>query len=224
VSTSLVPRRMRSIAAPFTASFLLLAVACCLLWLGIGSFPPRLVDQCDSEGSRQDSAPIVVVGILSSDTLVLRPVPMHSDPKTPLQLRKLRVNVENVLKGDLSTGTVDVYYFTFAGGFDGPRPIGMWEIGGRRILWLRRDAGVLRTACDGWDKCTLGVDSGAHPHFAVDHEQPVANAVADILLTRGEGEINDLRFAGSIGYACCPRGCGSRSARIPTRCWSVPSC
>jgi len=177
---------------------MLVALAYWLTSLATGSLPPHLVDQCDSLADPRDAAPIVVVGILASDTLALRPVPQHSDPKYPLQLRKLQVKVENVLKGDISGGSVAVYYFTFAGGFNGPQPLGMWSVGSRRILWLRRDSGVLRTACDGFDYCTSGVYSGAHPHFKSDPHKPVAYALADVLLTRGEGKIDDDRFAGAI--------------------------
>jgi len=142
----------------------------------------------------------VIVGVLASDTLVRRPVPKRSDPEYPLQLRKLRVRVENVLRGDVTGGTIEVYYFAFAGGFDGPQPLGMWSVGSRRILWLRRDSGVLRTARDGGDSCTRGVYSGAHPHLTVDPRKPIIYALADILLTRGEGEIDDDRFAGAIEW------------------------
>ncbi len=189
---------MRSIVVLTAASFLLVAAACALIWLPTGFLPPHLIDQCDSKGNPGDSASIVIVGVLVSDTLVLRPVPMHSNPEYPLQLRRLGVRVENVLKGDVSRGTVAVYYFTFAGGFEGPQPLGMWRVESRRILWLRRDAGVLRTACDGWDGCTRAVNSGAHPHFTVAPQEPIAYAVADILLTRGEGKVDNSRFAGSV--------------------------
>ncbi len=168
------------------------------MWLATGFLPPHLIDRCDRQGNPRDSAPIVVAGILVSDTQILHRVPEHADPSTPLQLRQLRVTVENVLKGDLSRGDILVYYFAFAGGFDGPRPLGMWRTGDRRVLWLRRDNGVLRTACDGWDDCSEGVYSGAHPHLVVDSRKPVAYAVADILLTRGEGKIADGTFAAAV--------------------------
>ena len=187
---------MRSIAA----SSMVVALACYLTWLATRLLPPHLVDQCDSKGDPPNGAPIVIVGVLVSDTLIIRPVPHHLNPKIPLQLRKLQVRVENVLKGDIRGGTIAVYYFTFAGGFDGPRPLGMWDVDSRRILWLRRDSGVLRTACDGWDGCTFGVYSGAHPHFTFDPRRPVAYALADILLTRGAGEIDDNRLAGAIAW------------------------
>ena len=129
-STYPVPERIRSVAAPVAASLLLLVVACCLTWKAPGFSPSQLVDQCDREGESRDSAPIVVVGVLMSDTRVLGPVPGHSDRRSKLQLRKLQVKVENVLKGDATVGPAAVYYFTFAGGFDGPQPLGFWRAGG----------------------------------------------------------------------------------------------
>jgi hypothetical protein len=123
---------------------------------------------------------------------------MDSDPSRALQLRKLTVRVENVLKGAPIPETITVYYFTWDGGFDGPRPLGFWRVGGRRILWLRRDSGVLRTACDGWDGCTEGVYSGAHPNYQSDPLKPVDYALVDLHLTRGEGTVNDISFATEV--------------------------
>lgn len=145
-----------------------------------------------------DAAPIVAVGVIASDIPVGGSVPKHSDPSYPLQLRKMEIRIENVLKGDLALGTAVVYYFALAGGFNGNQPLGFWKVGGRRIFWLRRDSGVLRTACDGIDSCTRGVFSGAHPHYTADPRKSLAYAVADITLTRGEGKINEGKFAGML--------------------------
>lgn len=182
------------------ASSLLVALALGLSWFPAGSLPPRLVDQCGASDNRRDAASIVVVGVVLSNTLVTRPVPQHSRPEFPLQLRKLTLRVENVLKGDIGGGTVPIYFFTFAGGFDGPPPLGMSKIGSRHILWLRRDSGVLRTSCDGYDYCTTGIYSGAHPGLNVDPRKPVSYAVADVMLTRGLGKIDENRFAGAIDW------------------------
>lgn len=70
--------------------------------------PPQLLDQCGT-GDGIESAPIVIVGVLTSDILVRRPVPMHSDPTYPLQLRRLTVTVENVLKGPQVPAEITVY-------------------------------------------------------------------------------------------------------------------
>lgn len=194
VSTLEVTKRRRLV--PFASSALLIAAAFCLTQFA--TFPPHLVDQCDRKGDTRDSAAVVVVGVLTSDTLVSRPVPMHSDPTYHLQLRRLSIRVENVLKGAPLPEAVSVYYFTFADGFVGPRPLGFWWAGDRRIFWLRWDSGVLRTSCDGFDYCTEGVWSGAHPHYHPDPQKPLEYALVDLLFTRGEGIVNEIRFAREV--------------------------
>ncbi len=180
------------------ASVLVVAAASYVQRRRVWPSPPQLIDQCDNKDFSRDSAPIVIVGLLASDTLVRSPVPMRSDPKYPLQFRSLTVQVENVLKGAPLPDKITVYYFTWAGGFDGPQPLGLWKVGGRRVLWLRKDSGVLRTACDGWDGCTMSVQSGAHVNYRPGPEKPIEYALADLLLTRGEGTVDNMGFASEI--------------------------
>jgi hypothetical protein len=175
-----------------------IVTTCHMLRIDIWSLPPHLVDQCGVDGNVNASAPIVVLGVIASDLLVRRPIPMHSDPRVPLQLRLLKVRVENVLRGELIPRTIPVYYFTWGGGFDGPRPLGFWQVGGRRVFWLRRDSGVLRTVCDGWDGCTMSVRSGAHPGYRTDPGRSINYALADLRLTRGEGAVNEIGFATDV--------------------------
>jgi hypothetical protein len=198
VSTLSVNSRRILKGALFVAFALLVAIAAHFSRFDAWSLPPHLLDQCGNQRNSNDSAPIVIVGVLSSDTLVRSPVPMRSDPKYPLQLRRLRVQVENVLKGAPISATIAVYYFTWAGGFDGPRPLGLWTVGSRRIFWLRRDAGVLRTVCDGWDGCTMSVNSGAHLRYRPDPRKSLSYALADLRLTRGEGTVNEIGFASEV--------------------------
>lgn len=180
------------------AVVLVLATASSLMWLAFQPMPPYLIDQCDNQRNPKPTASVIVAGVLEMDTLVRRPVPMHSRPTYPLQLRRLTVRVENVLKGSQIPETIEVYYLTFAGGYDGNRPLGSWNVGNRRILWLRRDSGVLRTVCDGFDSCTEGVWSGAHLHYKPDPQMPLDYALVDLLLTRGEGAVNEIGFATEV--------------------------
>lgn len=120
--------------SPILAAALLIAAASYLLLLAVPQLPPHLIDQCSDPRNRKDSASIVVVGVLTADTLVRSQVPMHSDPTYPLQLRRLTVRVENVLKGTPMPQRIDVYYFTWAGGYDGNRPLGFWDVGGASHL------------------------------------------------------------------------------------------
>jgi hypothetical protein len=59
---------------------------------------------------------------------------------------------------------------------------------------------VLRTACDGWDYCTRDLSSGAHPNYAPDHRKSLDYALTGLLLTRGEGVVNEIAFATQLGW------------------------
>ena len=158
----------------------------------------QLVDQCGSVADPRAVAEVVVTGVIETDTLVRRPVPMRRDPRVFLQLRKLRLRVENVLLGDVAPGRLEVYYFTFWSGHVGNAPLGLWGKGSRRIWWLRRDGGVLRTACDGVDGCTLSLASGAHPGYRREAGRSVDSAVVELRMTRGKGPVREIAFATTI--------------------------
>lgn len=154
----------------------------------------QLVDQCGSVADPRAVAEVVVTGVIESDTLVRRPVPMRRDPEVLLQLRKLRLRVENVLLGDVAPGRLEVYHFTFWSGHVGNAPLGLWAKGSRRIWWLRRDGGVLRTTCDGVDGCTLSLASGAHPGYRMAAGQSIDSAVVELRMTRGKGPVREIAF------------------------------
>jgi hypothetical protein len=182
-------------------------IACCSFAIGAGCrSSPNLVFQKGTSSdadyiARIFNAPIVVVGSIESDAFVrlTRQYGIH------LQLRKLNVRVENVLRGDLVVGTTTVYYYTWAGAFNGLRPLGFWDEHGsrhrecRRILWLRRDSGVIRTACDGGDECTMPVESGTHLDYKTDPGLSLGYALADIFFTRGNGA-TDAEFARQVEW------------------------
>lgn len=159
---------------------------------------PRLTEYDEQSNEQARAAPLVVVGVVDSDSPVGRTVPSRRNPNYPMQLHRINVRIENVLRGSLTERTIAVYYFGLAGGFDGPRPLGFAIGPSRRILWLRRDAGVIRMACDGWDGCTMFVHSGGHPEYHTDSGRSLEYALVDILLTRGVGPVEDLKFAGDI--------------------------
>ena len=194
VSTVPVKERNTGIWRMVVALAVLISIASCLTWLTALPSSPHLVDQVDRPMMPRNSAPIIVVGVLASDKLIRKPVPMRSDPTYPLQLRRLTVHVENVLRGSPIPNVIAVYYFAFAGGFDGPEPLGNWTPGARRILWLQKDSGVLRTVCDGWNYCTQRVGTGAHLNYRPDPQKALDYALLDILSTRGEGAVNENSF------------------------------
>ncbi len=175
------------------------AVVGFLALTGIGcQRTPHLIEYDEESNRRARDAPLVVVGVVDGDTRVGGTVPARRDPKYPMQLHRARLRIENLLRGSIAERSIFIYYFGFAGAIDGPRPVGFGRDPSRSVVWLREEQGVYRTACDGWDECTIPVHSGAHPQYAVDSRRPLGYALVDLLLTRGDGKINNVEFARDI--------------------------
>ena len=171
-----------------------------LLALSAGcSRAPQLREYDDRTNEQADQAPLVVVAVAEGDQRVGRPVPSLHDPNYPMQLHRAKVHVENVLKGAIAERTVPVYYFAFGGGFDGPMPLSLAGESSRWVLWLRKDRGVYRTACDGWNYCTVPIMSGAHPGYKPDPGESPDQVLIDLILTRGEGQVDNHQFAKGLG-------------------------
>src|SRR5690348_15088057 len=172
------------------------------LWLGCNR-TPKLIDYPEYYDLRvkhpQTGLPpaIVIVGTIGEDTRVAAPLRSHWDPKLILQLRKVHINVENVLQGHLTGRQLDAFYFTFAMNYTGPPTLGSWYQGKRRLLFLQRDSGVLRMACDGVASCARVVKTGYHPNLKADAGTPLATSLAELFLTKGKG-ISDSDFANAI--------------------------
>ena len=108
----------------------------------------RVTNDMSGYQSWVDSVPIVIVGTINEDLPVNRPVRSHWNPEVLLQLHRLRIHVENVLRGNVEPATVLVYYFQIASSYEGNPPLGTWRGGKRNVFYIRPDAGVLRLACD----------------------------------------------------------------------------
>jgi hypothetical protein len=170
----------------------LLAILVCLVSLEVACGRlPRLTDRRAAEPEEIRKSPAVVAALIWND----RP----ARPGFELELRRLSVAIENVLKGDLRPGPADIYYYADRFDRDDPRPLGMWQTGDRRIFYLRPEGGVLHTACDGHDDCTIPLGTGSHAGFRPDPRRPVDYAIAELLLTRGDG-VTDEQFARSIEH------------------------
>ncbi len=163
-----------------------LAIFVCLL---AGCARPRLTERTGAEIEEIRSAPVVVAGAIWSDA--------RAGLGHGLELRRVKVGIENVLKGDVPLGPAEIYYFTLPPDADEPQPLGMWHAGERRIFYLRPEVGVLHTACDGRDDCTIPYETGSHAGFRPDTHRPVDYAIAELLLTPGDG-VTDEQFAHSI--------------------------
>lgn len=185
-----------------------------MLWVACQS-TPKLIDysivQTPAGTSAARAAPVVIVGILGTDVPVAGAVRSHWNPQISYRLHRVTVAVENVLRGHLASRSINVYYFHFDVTYIGSPPLGSWRSGERRLMFIKRDAGVLRLACDGADYCTYLVQSGAHIGYKPDPHRPLDAALADILLVQGVGT-NELVFADSI----------ERSASKISRTYAVP--
>jgi hypothetical protein len=153
---------------------------------------PQLRPYSDAVNNQYLAAPLVVVGVVEADESLGTPVlsPSHS----PLQLHRVTVHVENILKGAVPERSFPVYYFTFANLNVGFRVLIFHRDPVRRVLWLRKDGGVYRTACD-WQNCTAWIASGAHPGYRPDPDASLDQALVDLTLTRGEGPVDNDEFA-----------------------------
>jgi len=90
---------------------------------------PHLTEYDEQSNSQARSAPLVVVGVADADVPIGRTVPSRHDPVYPMQLHRVRVRIENVLKGSVGERTISVYYFAFAGGL---MVRGRWGLGASR--------------------------------------------------------------------------------------------
>ena len=123
-----------------------------------------------------------------------RPVQSRSE----LQLHRVTVQVESVLRGTIPDRSILLYYFTLANlNVDWRFPI-FHEAPVRRVLWLRKDHGVYRAACD-VQNCTVRIESGAHPGYHPTSAASLEQTLVDLSLTRGVGAVNNYRFVQEMG-------------------------
>jgi len=148
------------------------------------------------------SAPVIIVGQILKHAYVGHPHPSRWYPDEPIQLCRITVRVENVLRGDVNAAVVAIYYLTSIRrgslarmGMTGRG--GQWQIGNRSVFFLVRDSGVLRTVYDTWAASTPAVLTGAHPDYKPQPGESISDSIIDILLDRGEG-CDDAQWAHAI--------------------------
>ena len=173
------------------------ALVCFLLFCLSCDRLPGFEEQAPESGHlpwQLDSIPVILAGRILSNAEIGRPHHPKSNEYAPLQqLYRVTVKLENLLKGHVHGNEIAVYYFGYFGPVGGPPRLGMrnnggrWHVGDRILLFLRSESGDLRTVCDFRDLCAIRVFSGAHPGFVPDLQKPLANAIVDLLLTRGQG-------------------------------------
>jgi hypothetical protein len=153
--------------------------------------PPHLVEYARYAPMNVDTVPVVIVGKIIDQIDIGPPHPARFDREQPMQLRRVNVRIENVLRGDIQPKTVSVYYFISlrAGGhllmgMSGHG--GHWHVGDHLIWFLRWDSGVLRTMLDTWAQTTVTVLSGSHPNYRPVANESLAHQIIDIMLDPGK--------------------------------------
>jgi len=123
----------------------------------------------------------------------------------PVQLCRIRVKVENVLQGQVTSNEVNIYCYLMRGSATG-LPRMYFDPGDRYIFYLRRELGEWRTACDVYEYCVDRVLTGRHPAFKRNPNRPISDDILEILFTRGESVSDGVMVDAVAGY----RNDGSR--------------
>jgi hypothetical protein len=119
----------------------------------------------------------------------------------PMELYRAKVNIQHVLQGDLDHKQVDIYYFADMGVIDSSDlPILQLNKGQTKIFFLMREAGRLRTICDGWGSCIFTVQTGMHYNFHPAPADPIEDVIMKVFLSRGD-HTSDEQLMRAIEHA-----------------------
>jgi hypothetical protein len=185
-----------------TRLFIFLIFASAVLHIGCERVPPLVDYQKGSMGVGLETAPVIIVGQILNNRYVGRPHPSHWYPDDPMQLGRVTVRLENVLRGHIGEAEVPIYYLIGTRQMGHTR-MGMvgrgghWQIGDRAIFFLHWDSGVLRTVWDTWAYAAVPVLTGSHPSYKPRPGEPISKSVIDILLDSGQ-ECDSAQWANAI--------------------------
>jgi hypothetical protein len=203
------------------------------------SCAPHIVYQHLTDKELVEQSPIIVVGRIEKKEMFWKKlVRQGSESGHPLFWFpvKVRVDVENVVRGDLRARLVEYTYWLPRGS-----TVGEWnslQEGGRYVHFLRREGSQLRSVVDFW-LSAIRVTTGRHRLLNATHGLP--QTIAELLLSPGEdfsvdrfqlsnGAVHATRLIG--GAATCPlleALAGNSDARIRAeaceelRAWSFAS-
>jgi len=140
---------------------------------------------------------LIVLGIAEGDQKIGRLVASPVNPGSRLQLHRVTVHIENVIRGDVPERDITLYYFAFEFLNTSHHPLIFGRSPSRRLIAMRRDGGVYRAAVDGWN-CAPRIVTGAHPDYKPDPGASTTEYEAALSLTRGKGPVEDSEFAEAI--------------------------
>lgn len=128
-------------------------------------------------------APIIVLGHVLEVNEIGTPQASGMDPRIKTQLTRIKIDVEEVIKGNLNSNPIEFYYFVYsadASEVDLGVPRYLPDVGQRRIYFLKRSGNSYRSVGDITDY-TLPVNSGSHTKGFCQGKSPGC-CIAEILL------------------------------------------
>lgn len=135
------------------------------------------------------AAPVVVVGFVERSDEVGRPRRSRADPRLGVQLTRVRIQVEQVLRGAVAQGALTFYYYAYSPSGEVGPPGGArlyrTYAGARYVFFLQTSPGGYRSVGDVTDYA-FRVLSGRHGEDFC-RGKSVGCCIAEILLVPGEG-------------------------------------
>jgi hypothetical protein len=131
----------------------------------------------------ETNAPIIVLGHVVEVNDVGQPRRSPGDARIKTQLTRIKIDVEEVIKGDVRANLIEFSYFVFspqASEVDLGVPRYLPNVGQRRIYFLKASSGIYRSVGDVTDY-TLRVSSGNHPKDFCQGKSPGC-CIAEMLL------------------------------------------
>jgi hypothetical protein len=148
---------------------------------------PRLIPYPHPLGivDRAERSSLVLVGVVQSETTVRGGRYAEGPDSMPLELRRVGVHVEGIIKGQYEDRDLSFVYYHATGPWDGPAP-NLLVPGERAIFYLISDSGTLRATNDAYSSHTEIV-TGRHETQPATESDRVREMIARLLLLPGDG-------------------------------------
>jgi hypothetical protein len=146
------------------------------------------------------AAPIIVSGRLLEVSAIGRPQRSPGDARIKTQLTKIKIDVEEVVKGSIRANPLEFYYFTYSTEDQGDLgvPFYLPSVGQHRIFFLKPYHSTYRSVGD-VTNFTLPVRTGSHPDGFCQGKKPGC-CIGEMLLIP-EQDLDTERFAQDLVYA-----------------------
>jgi len=144
---------------------------------------------------RINRADLVVVGVVEAEQTVRAGHRNETSESMPLQLMKVNIRVEGLIKGSYSAEQLAFLYFRATGAWDGPAP-NLLAPGERDIFYLIREGDLLRATNDVYSSHTEVV-TGRHNVQPEVSDARVRETITRLLLLPGDG-LDVTRYVASL--------------------------